>query len=161
MDDVLTIGQLARAAGVNVETVRYYERRGLLAEPPRTASGYRQYSEADLWRLQFIARAKELGFTLTEITEVIGLDERSVGGIVAAALAKIDAIDARQRELAEMRCRLLKLVSVCRSDAIDDCLELDPSATSPDLANLANLAPTTTTPAAAAPDLVLAPPPEP
>jgi MerR family mercuric resistance operon transcriptional regulator len=62
--ETLTIGQLAREAGVNIETIRYYERRRLLQEPPRTSSGYRQYSSTDLWRLQFITRAKQLGFTL-------------------------------------------------------------------------------------------------
>ncbi|HXQ61317.1 MAG TPA: MerR family transcriptional regulator [Acidimicrobiales bacterium] len=69
---MLTIGQLAGEAGVNIETVRYYERRGLLREPPRTSAGYRQYSATDIWRLQFIARAKELGFTLAEITTLLG-----------------------------------------------------------------------------------------
>ncbi|MCH7939031.1 MAG: MerR family transcriptional regulator, partial [Candidatus Marinimicrobia bacterium] len=60
---MLTTSQLANSAGVNVETLRYYERRGLLPEPPRRASGYRQYSQDDVARLQFIKRAKDLGFT--------------------------------------------------------------------------------------------------
>ena len=68
----LTISQLAHEAGVHVETVRYYERRGLLREPPRTPAGYRQYSTADLRRLQFIARAKLLGFTLAEVARLAG-----------------------------------------------------------------------------------------
>ena len=68
----LTISQLAHEAGVHVETVRYYERRGLLREPPRTPAGYRQYSTADLRRLQFIARAKQLGFTLAEVARLAG-----------------------------------------------------------------------------------------
>jgi DNA-binding transcriptional MerR regulator len=56
--ETYTVGQLAREADVNIETIRYYERRGLLRQPPRTDGGYRQYSETDLWSLQFIARAK-------------------------------------------------------------------------------------------------------
>ena len=69
----LTIGQVARRAGVGVETVRFYERQGLLDEPDRRESGYRQYTEAVILRLRFIRRAKELGFTLKEIRELIAL----------------------------------------------------------------------------------------
>lgn len=69
----LTIGQVARQAGVGVETVRFYERQGLLAPPERTTSGYRQYEEEAIWRLRFIRRAKELGFTLNEIKELLSM----------------------------------------------------------------------------------------
>ena len=69
----LTIGQLARNGGVGVETVRFYERKGLLAEPDRRPSGYRQYDEDVVDRLRFIRRAKELGFTLNEIKELLSL----------------------------------------------------------------------------------------
>lgn len=69
----MQIGEFARRAGVNVQTVRYYERRGLLPEPERRASGYRQYTPAALERLQFIRRAQELGFTLNEIDELLQL----------------------------------------------------------------------------------------
>ena len=71
--DKLTIGQLAKRAKVNIQTVRYYERRGLLPEPPRRESGYRQYSLHDLARVQFIRHAKELGFSLKEIMELLSL----------------------------------------------------------------------------------------
>src|SRR6266436_4864358 len=67
----LSIGQVARQAGVGVETVRFYEREGLLEEPPRRASGYRQYDEQVVQRLHFIQRAKRLGFSLKEITELL------------------------------------------------------------------------------------------
>ncbi len=70
---LLTIGQLAKSAGVGVETVRFYERKGLLAEPNRRPSGYRQYDEEVVNRLRFIKRAKELGFTLAEIKELLSL----------------------------------------------------------------------------------------
>ncbi len=69
----LTTGQLAKQAQVNVETIRYYERRGLLPEPPRRWSGYREYSQADVAHLRFIKRAKELGFSLSEISELLSL----------------------------------------------------------------------------------------
>ncbi len=69
----LTIGKVAKRAQVNVETVRYYERRGLIPQPPRRESGYRRYSQDTVARIQFIKRAKELGFTLKEISELLFL----------------------------------------------------------------------------------------
>jgi MerR family copper efflux transcriptional regulator len=119
----LTIGKLAEAAGVHVETIRYYERRGLLAPPPRTASGYRQYSADDLWRLQFIARGKRLGFTLAEIASVMS-PAASAEDMLAAARAKIAAIDERQRELARTRCRLQQLAELCQHGDDADCVAL-------------------------------------
>jgi MerR family mercuric resistance operon transcriptional regulator len=82
----LTIGKFAAAEGVGVETVRFYQRRGLLALPDRRGSGYREYSEADRWRLSFIRRARRLGFTLGEIGDLLGPAEaRSTDDIVRAA----------------------------------------------------------------------------
>jgi len=69
--DSVTIGQLAREAGINLETVRYYERRGLLPKPPRTSSGYRLFPMDAAQRLRFIKRAKDLGFSLAEIQELL------------------------------------------------------------------------------------------
>jgi MerR family mercuric resistance operon transcriptional regulator len=113
-----TIGKLAEAAGVNVETVRYYERRGLLEQPAREGPGYRQYSPTDVWRLQFIRRGKELGFTLGEIDAFIAAG--SPDEILRAAKAKIEAVEARQRELAGLRGRLEQLVDLCeRGDGVD------------------------------------------
>jgi DNA-binding transcriptional MerR regulator len=112
-----TIGKLAEAAGVHVETVRYYERRGLLAEPPRTAAGYRQYSADDLWRLRFIGRGKALGFTLAEVAEVLGPggpeSGRSAERVLAAARAKITAVEEQERALARTRGRLEQLADLC------------------------------------------------
>jgi DNA-binding transcriptional MerR regulator len=118
-----TIGKLASAAGVHVETIRYYERRGLLAPPPRSVGGYRQYSSDDLWRLQFVARGKRLGFTLAEIAEIMGTD-RSAPAILEAAQAKLTAVEARQRELAQVHCRLRHLVDLCTHGADADCTAL-------------------------------------
>jgi MerR family transcriptional regulator, copper efflux regulator len=127
----LTISQLAQEAGVNIETIRYYERRRLLREPPRTRSGYRQYSDSDLWRLQFIARAKQLGFTLAEIATLMGpvTDGSADGGgsqdsVVAMARAKMEPLDVRQEELAETRSRLERLIDICGDPASDDCRAL-------------------------------------
>ena len=121
-----TIGQLADEAGVHIETVRYYERRGLLRDPPRTAAGYRQYRRADLWRLQFIARAKQLGFTLSEIA---GLVENHEGGqpadsVLAMAHEKMHALDEQRRALEETRARLARLIDICEGPGSEDCLAL-------------------------------------
>ena len=92
----LTIGKFADAEGVGVETVRFYQRRGLLAQPARGRSGFREYSEDDRWRLAFIRRARALGFSLAEIRDLLGpAQARSTGEIVRAAELKLAAIAAR------------------------------------------------------------------
>ena len=110
---------------MNVETVRYYERRGLLEEPPRTPSGYRQYGADDLWRLQFIARAKQLGFTLAEIADLLGDDGRSAEGVLGAARAKLASVEQRQLDLVELRGRLERLVQLCADGDPGACTALD------------------------------------
>jgi DNA-binding transcriptional MerR regulator len=128
----LTIGKLAAAAGVGVETVRFYQRRGLLAQPERRGSAFREYSEADRQRLAFIRRAQALGFTLAEIRDLLGpAGARSAEDIAAAAAAKLDAVDAQVRELTRLQCRLRRLVRVCEHGNGDDCLALDPGADRP------------------------------
>ena len=83
----LTIGKFAATAGVGVETVRFYQRRGLLARPERGGSGFREYSEDDQWRLAFIRRAQQLGFTLGEIRDLLGpAQARSTGEIAAGSV---------------------------------------------------------------------------
>jgi DNA-binding transcriptional MerR regulator len=126
MGESFTIGRLAEAAGVNVETVRYYQRRGLLEQPAREGGGYRKYSEADLWRLQFVRRGKELGFSLAEIGELLGdSGARSAAAVLAAARDKIEAVDRRRQELDAVRCRLEQLAAVCeRSGDDSDCVAL-------------------------------------
>jgi DNA-binding transcriptional MerR regulator len=123
--DTFTIGRLAEAAGVNVETVRYYERRGLLEQPDRAGGGYRQYSAADVWRLQFIRRGKDLGFSLAEIAELLGADgERPAAAVLAAARAKIEALDERRREMEAVRGRLEQLAALCERGDDPDCAAL-------------------------------------
>ena len=123
--ETYTVGQLAREADVNIETIRYYERRGLLRQPPRTDGGYRQYSETDLWSLQFIARAKQLGFTLAEIATMTGPDgSNSAEGVLLMARAKIEELDEERKALAETRARLERLVAICAEPDSDDCRAL-------------------------------------
>jgi DNA-binding transcriptional MerR regulator len=126
MGTTLTIGQLAGAAGVHVETVRYYERRGLLDPPERTPAGYRQYTADDVWRLQFIGRGKRLGFTLAELADLLQAG-RTSGDVLAAARSKLAEVDRRQQELAEVRRRLEDLADLCGNAAAGtdaDCIAL-------------------------------------
>lgn len=112
----LTIGQVARRAGVRVDTLRFYERRGLIAAPARRASGYREYSVASLGRLRFIRRAKALGFSLAEIRELLELEVSSAVGCGEAARAareKISAIAAKIEDLEAMRRVLDRFAAAC------------------------------------------------
>lgn len=113
---MLTIGRLAARSGTSAETIRYYERLGLLPEPERLPSGYRVYREEDVRRLAFIQRAKALGFTLAEIGELLALsaDETVDCGVIRAqARAKIAEIDRRIADLVRMREGLEELAHYC------------------------------------------------
>jgi len=112
----LTIGQVAKAAGVGVETVRFYERQRLVHEPPRRASGYRQYPEDVVQRIRFIKRAKALGFSLKEVAELLALRvDRHVtkGTIKQRVHAKLAEIDRKLADLQRMRRSLTKLAEAC------------------------------------------------
>lgn len=112
----LTIGQLAETAQVNVETVRYYERRGLISEPPRSESGYRQYTRDVATRIQSIKRAKELGFSLKEISELLSLhtgQAAECGEVKKRAEMKFADIEEKIRDLQGMRSVLAGLVATC------------------------------------------------
>ena len=116
MDAPLTIGRVARHAGVAVDTVRFYERQGLIAEPPRRRSGYRQYPAETIERIRFIRRAKDLGFTLEEIAELLALRSttgRSCADVRAHATAKIARIEEKLRDLERMKGALGRLVATC------------------------------------------------
>lgn len=116
MTTELTIGKLAEQAQVNVQTIRYYERRGLLRDPDRTASNYRVYGGDTLRRVRFIRRAQELGFTLSEIKELLELraSPRSCcEDVRERSEAKIRDIDEKVRTLQAMRKALAKLVHAC------------------------------------------------
>jgi Cu(I)-responsive transcriptional regulator len=110
----LNIGKLAKLAGVGIDTVRYYERNGLLAPSARLASGYRRYGELELARLRFIRKAQKLGFSLKEIESLLTLSaRRNVGQIKRTAQAKLEDIESRIADLQRVRDGLASLVDAC------------------------------------------------
>jgi MerR family mercuric resistance operon transcriptional regulator len=116
----MTIGTLAAAGGVNIETVRYYQRRGLLAQPVRPRGGVRRYAQADAERLRFIKRAQAMGFTLTEIASLLTLQtRRSCRATRELAAAKLQVVDARIHELRHLRGEIARLVADCDANAED------------------------------------------
>lgn len=121
----LRIGEVARQAEVGVETIRYYEREGLLAEPSRRPSGYRQYDATVVARLRFIRSTKELGFTLAEIRELLELRfdlKTRCEHVRARAEQKITDIEERIRSLHRMKRSLRSIVSQCeQKDTVTDC----------------------------------------
>jgi MerR family mercuric resistance operon transcriptional regulator len=117
-----TIGGLARAAGVGVETVRYYQRRGLLPEPARPPGEVRRYGDQELKRLRFIRRAQAAGFTLEEIGELLALDRTDDRARVRELAAdRLTALDARIAELERSRAALERLRSTCASGKKGPC----------------------------------------
>lgn len=110
----MTIGKVARAAGVGVETVRYYQRSGLVPEPARPAGGVRRYSAETVARLRFIKRAQELGFTLAEVRRLLALgDSQSCAKARALAAEKLLLVRARIADLERMRVVLESLIERC------------------------------------------------
>lgn len=112
----MTVGQLAKKVQINIETVRYYERRGLLPEPIRSESRYRQYTENDVARILFIKRAKELGFTLKEISELLSLkidSETTCGDVKKLSESKIANVEEKIRDLQKIKKKLEELVILC------------------------------------------------
>jgi MerR family mercuric resistance operon transcriptional regulator len=117
----MTIAKLARAGGVGVETIRYYQRRGLLPEPPR-AGAIRRYGPDDLGRLLFIRRAQSAGFTLEEIAELLALDKSEDRARVRAlAKARLDALEAKIAELEAARSALTRLSKACAAGRAGPC----------------------------------------
>jgi MerR family mercuric resistance operon transcriptional regulator len=118
MPQGLTIGQLAKAAEVNVETIRYYQRRRLLPQPGKPAGGFRRYSPALVRRVRFIKRAQAIGFTLQEIASLLSLDDaHACAETRALAARKLASIDRKLADLAAMREALAGLVRQCDSAA--------------------------------------------
>jgi MerR family transcriptional regulator, copper efflux regulator len=112
--DSIGIGQLAARAGVSIDTVRYYERSGLLAPQTRLASGYRRYGELQVSRLRFIRRAQELGFSLKDIRQLLGLSkQRDVARVKRAAEVKLAEVEERLAALTRVRDGLATLVATC------------------------------------------------
>ena len=121
----LTIGQIASAAHVNIQTIRYYERRGLFPTPRRTPAGYRQYAEDAVARLRFIKHAQELGFSLQEVQELLALRVRHGAAcdvVERKTRQKIEVVQQRIRDLQRMRRALERLAAACAARRpTDDC----------------------------------------
>src|SRR4051794_11482281 len=113
----MKIGEVAKLSGTGIETIRFYEREGLLLEPERRPSGYRQYGGATVERLDYIRRAKELGFTLAEIRDLLELSfaASNCEHIRQRAEVKITDIEAKIRNLQQMKRSLGKIVARCRA----------------------------------------------
>ena len=118
----MTIGALAKAGGVNVETVRYYQRRGLLTEPARPAGSVRRYGPEAADRLAFIRRAQDLGFTLQEVKVLLGLAETpNCRGARGLAAGKLVLVEKRIRDLDRMRGALRALIRQCDAGSTRSC----------------------------------------
>lgn len=116
----MTIGRLARAAGVHVESVRYYQRRGLLGVPRRPAAGVRRYGEDALARLRFIKRAQDVGFSLREVADLLRL-QRGCRDARSLAAAKLVAVERRMADLARIRGVLGELIAKCEASGAGNC----------------------------------------
>lgn len=121
----MRIGEVAAEADVNIQTLRYYERRGLLEAPTRRASGYREYGRDDVQRVRFIRRAQDLGFTLQEIGDLLALQTEAVqscGVVERRASATLERIDSKINDLKRMRTALAKYVHACRDQrSLESC----------------------------------------
>lgn len=122
--DFQTIGDLSRATGVKVETVRYYEKIGLLEKPERTAGNYRAYSLEHLNRLSFIRRSRDLGFSLDQVRALLDLADqrdRSCESVDAIAIAHLAEVDRKIADLRALRRELDSLLKQCRCGTIAEC----------------------------------------
>lgn len=120
MIEKMTISRLAGAAGVNLETVRFYQRCGLIVEPRRPNSGYRTYGDGDVRRIQFIKRAQQLGFTLDEVATLLKLEgSRTCADTRDLAAKKLAMVESKISDLLAMKTALAGMVSRCDSGAWD------------------------------------------
>lgn len=120
----LTIGDLGKATGTRVETVRYYEKIGLLPKPPRTGGNYRVYGQAELARLSFIRRSRDLGFSLDQVRALLRLSDdraRDCTGIDEIAEAHLREVDRKLADLAALRHELKSVIESCKGGIIADC----------------------------------------
>ena len=126
--ETMNIGQAAERSGVSAKMVRHYESLGLLPRIGRTESGYRQYAEKEVHTLRFIRRARDLGFSMAEIAELLKLWQnrrRASADVKRIALAHVTDLDRRMDEMAAMKRTLERLADCCRGDQRPDCPILD------------------------------------
>lgn len=121
MTMTLTIGNLAKQAGVHVETIRFYQRRGLLREPPKPVSGFRVYPAEAVDRVRFIKRAQELGLTLNEVANLLRLGDGHCAETREMAQQKIAVLEAKIADLAALRQVLMDLVKRCETETTGTC----------------------------------------
>lgn len=124
MSTAMNIGMAAKASGVSDKMIRHYEQVGLLPEPNRTEAGYRQFSEAEVHTLQFIRRARDLGFSIAQIGELVGLwqnRKRPSRQVKALAQAHIQELEQKAQELLAMKATLEHLVHCCHGDDRPEC----------------------------------------
>jgi Cu(I)-responsive transcriptional regulator len=120
----MKIGELSRATGTNIETIRYYERIGLLPAPDRTAANYRSYGAGHRSRLSFVRHSRELGFTIEEIRSLLDLSDdpaRDCGEADRIATAHLSKVEAKIAQLTALRDELTRIVGRCRGGAAADC----------------------------------------
>ena len=123
----LTRGKLAREAGVNLETIRFFEKIGLMPEPPRTEAGYRIYSGEHVKRLMFIRRARELGFTNKEVQGLLEMVDGTYAcdDVKGIALSSVEIIESKITDLVKVKNALTKLASECSGGETPDCAIID------------------------------------
>ena len=124
----MNIGAASEASGVSQRMIRHYEKIGLIPSPARRDSGYRDYSSDDVHRLSFVAHARDLGFPIEEIGELLSLwsdQSRASADVKALALARAEELGRKARALEAMRASLLDLASRCRGDSRPDCPIID------------------------------------
>jgi MerR family gold-responsive transcriptional activator of gol and ges genes len=120
----MNIGQAAKASGVSAKMIRYYEQSGLIPAADRTASGYRDYSDTDVHMLRFIRRARDLGFSVAEISDLLGLwrdDTRQSAEVKRLAQGHIDELEKKIKNLQDMARTLTVLVNACHGDHRPHC----------------------------------------
>lgn len=128
MPEKLTIGKLATATNTKVETIRWYEKVGLIAAPARTGGNYRVYSPDDLARLSFIRRARDLGFSLDQVRALLDLAghrERSCGTVDVIASEHLAEVDRKLADLTALRRELARVISACEGGTVADCRILE------------------------------------
>jgi Cu(I)-responsive transcriptional regulator len=131
----LSIGHLAKMTGTKVETIRWYEKVGLIAPPARTGGNYRAYAPDALARLSFIRRARDLGFSLDQVRALLDLAEqreRSCGTVDVIASAHLADVDRKLADLTALRRELSRLITTCEGGTVADCRILEAFAPTPD-----------------------------
>ena len=125
---MLSIGGLARRTGTKVQTIRYYEKIGIMPEPGRTEGNQRRYGEAELDRLSFVRHARQLGFSLEAIRELLGLSdqpERSCGEVDGIARRQLRHVEQRIARLDALRTELVRMIDDCEGGTVGDCRVLE------------------------------------